>query len=269
MERYRSRRLLGGDRRGAGRARDRAALVAGGPLAAAGALAILLVYGAPVLLSGQATFTGYIKLDDTATWLNIVDHAMTNLHAFGPASSTYEQVFVGDVGPTYPLGAFMPLAVGHLLTGIEGAWTIQPYMAFCGAAVGLGVYALLAPVIGSTPLRALVAFLAAQPALLYGYSLWGGIKEMTAAFMLVLGAVLFARLLVERPPSPRRLLPLAVAAAALILTLGVGAAALGRARAGRLIVLASAWRRTERAALARDCRAARRGVPRCWRCRSG
>ena len=64
-----------------------------------------------------------------------------------------------------------------------------------------------------------------SPALLYGYSLWGGIKELTAAFLLVLGAALFAQVIVARPQSPRRLLPLAVAAAALIVTLGAGAAA--------------------------------------------
>ena len=36
-------------------------------LAAAGV--VLLAYGAPVLATGTATFAGYIKLDDTATWL--------------------------------------------------------------------------------------------------------------------------------------------------------------------------------------------------------
>ena len=39
---------------------------------------------------------------------------------------------------------------------------------------------------------------AAQPALLYGYSLWGGIKEMTAAFLLALGVALAAPLLRRR-----------------------------------------------------------------------
>jgi hypothetical protein len=43
------------------------------PAAAAG---LFLVYGAPVLLTGDATFTGYIKLDDTATWLALTDRAM-------------------------------------------------------------------------------------------------------------------------------------------------------------------------------------------------
>src|SRR5271155_2588686 len=37
------------------------------------AVGVLLAYGAPVLLSGQATFTGFIKLDDTSTWFNVID----------------------------------------------------------------------------------------------------------------------------------------------------------------------------------------------------
>jgi hypothetical protein len=191
------------------------------------AVGVLFVYGAPVLLSGQATFTGIVKLDDTSTWLNIIDHAMTHLHpATGaPSASTYQLVFTGDVGPTYPLGAFMLPAVGHALTGIEAAWIIQPYMALCGVAVGLGVYALARPIVQSRRIRALIAFLAAQPALLYGYSLWGGDKELTAAFLLVLGVALLVRATDERPSGPRGLIPLAVSAAALIVTLSVGAIA--------------------------------------------
>jgi hypothetical protein len=188
------------------------------------AVGIVAAYGAPVLLSGQATFTGIIRLDDTATWLGVVDHAMTHLQETG-GTSTYSLNFETDVGPTYPLGSFMLLAVGHAFTGIDSAWIIQPYMAVCGAAVGLCVYALIEPLVASPRIRAFVAFFAAQPALLYGYSLWGGVKELTAAFLLALGAALLAPMLRERPARPLLLLPVAVAAAALIVTLTVGAAA--------------------------------------------
>ena len=120
----------------------------------------------------------------------------------------------------------MLLGVGHGLTGIDSAWIFQPYLACCGAAVALGVYALAEPFVESPRVRALVAFLGAQPALLYGYSLWGGIKELTAAFLLVLGAALVARVLVEatgdvRAPCCRSL----SRRPALIVTLGAGAAA--------------------------------------------
>ena len=114
--------------------------------------------------------------------------------------------------------------VARALTGIDIAWVFQPYLACCAAAVALCLYALMAPLIASPRMRALLVFLAAQSALLYGYSLWGGIKELTAAFLLVLGVALAAAIARRRPARPRELFPLTIAAGALIQTLGVGAA---------------------------------------------
>ncbi len=190
------------------------------------ALGALLVYGAPVLLSGSATFAGYVRLDDTATWLGITDQVMSHGRSLANlAPSTYSLLLAANVTNGYPLGAFMLLGIGHGLTGVDSAWIFQPYLACCGAAIALGVYALAEPVLESPRLRALVAFLGAQPALLYGYSLWGGIKELTAAFLLVLSVALIARVLARRPESPRALLAPAIPAAALIVTLGTGAGA--------------------------------------------
>ena len=45
-----------------------AALVAAG--------CVFLAYGLPVLASGEASFTGYISLDDTATWLALTDRTL-------------------------------------------------------------------------------------------------------------------------------------------------------------------------------------------------
>jgi hypothetical protein len=213
-----------------------------GRWAALAALGTLLVYGAPVLLSGKATFTGVIKLDDTSTWLNIVDSVMAHGRSLASLpESTFRLVYEGDVGPSYPLGAFMLLGIGHGLTGIDAAWIFQPYEACCAAGLALCVYALITPLIASQRLRALVAFLAAQPALLYGYSLWGGIKEITGAFLLALGVALTAAAMRQRPRSLREvrgLLPLALAAGALIQTLGIGA---GTWVAPALLLLMVAW----------------------------
>jgi hypothetical protein len=203
------------------------------------AVGVLLAYGAPVLLSGHATFTGFVKLDDTATWFDIIDRVMSHGRSVADLPpSTFRLVFSGDVGPTYPLGAFMLPGVARGLVGVDIAWVFAPYLACCGAALALCVYSLMEPLVTPVRVRALLAFLAAQPALLYGYSLWGGIKEMTAAFLLALGAALAAALLAERPASWRALLPLAVAAGALIQTLGVGAAGWV---APALLAVAVAW----------------------------
>src|SRR5262249_11803897 len=58
------------------------------------------------------------------------------------------------------------------------------------------------------------AFLAAQPAILFGYSLWGGIKELAGAWLLALVAALAGRAVV----------PLAAACAALVCVLSLPAA---------------------------------------------
>jgi hypothetical protein len=215
----------------------------GWPLLAA--LGALLAYGAPVLLSGEANFTGYIKLDDTATWFNIIDNVMSHgRSAAGLPESTYALQIL-QPGPAYPLGAFMLPGVARALTGIDVAWIFQPYLACCGAAVAMILYAMIGPLVRGRSLRALLAFLGSQPALLYGYSLWGGIKELTAAFLLALGAALAAVLLSRRPASWRELIPLGVAAGALIQTLGAGAAGWV---APAVVCLLGAWVWRERGA---------------------
>ncbi len=190
------------------------------------AIGVVIAYGLPVLLSGHATFLGYLRLDDTATWLDITDNIMAHGRSVsGLPPSTYALVMSGDVGPAYPLGAFALFGVSHGLIGIDLAWIFQPYLACCGAAIALAIYALAEPLIASPPKRAIVAFLAAQPALLYGYSLWGGIKEMTAAFLLVLGMALAATVIAKRPERGRELLGVAICGGGLLISLSVGAGA--------------------------------------------
>ncbi len=59
---------------GLGRERLRTASAEPWPIAAA--LGVYLVYAAPIVLSGEASFAGFIKLDDTATWLALTDRVM-------------------------------------------------------------------------------------------------------------------------------------------------------------------------------------------------
>jgi hypothetical protein len=60
------------------RGRARAAVV---PLATG--VLVFCAYAAPVVLSGQATFAGYIKLDDTATFLALTDRVMEHGQSLG------------------------------------------------------------------------------------------------------------------------------------------------------------------------------------------
>src|SRR5436190_3136479 len=149
------------------------------PWAAVTVLAVFAVYASPIVLSGQATFAGFIKLDDTATWMALTDHVMEHGRSLGGlAPSTYEATLAVNLASGYPVGVFLPLGIARELVGQDVAWLIQPYMAFLAALLALALWQVAEPLVRPRPLRAAVAFLAAQSALLTGYYLWGGIKEV-------------------------------------------------------------------------------------------
>jgi hypothetical protein len=185
------------------------------------AIAVFAVYAAPTVLSGQATFDGYISLDDTSTWLAITDQVMQHGRSLaGLQPSTYEAALNSYIAQSgYPAGSFLPLGVGGKLVGQDIAWLFQPTIAFAGAMLALCVYALLHDIVASPRLRALAAFIAAQPALLYGYGLWSGIKEITSATLIALFAAQLA-VVAQLPRDTRRrhaiamVLPLSVTIAA-------------------------------------------------------
>ncbi len=203
------------------------------PWTLAAAVGAFAVFGAPVLLSGEATFSGYIKLDDTATWLAITDRVMEHGRSLdGLAPSSYEATLGFNLGNGYPIGAFLPLGVGADLSGEDPAWVFQPYVAVLGGMLALALSAIAAPFVASPRMRAAVAFVAAQPALLVGYSQWGGVKEVAAAALLPLVAGLVVQV-AQRPVvagslllgAIRMLIPLAVASAALVAVLSIGGVA--------------------------------------------
>jgi len=194
------------------------------PWAVASAVAVFAVFAAPIVLSGEATFAGYIKLDDTATFLAITDRAIEHGRSLeGLAPSSYEAALAFNLH-FYPLGSLLPLGAGAALTGQDAAWLYQPYLAFLAALLALVLYQLAALVVSSRPLRATAAVLASQAALLYGYALWGGVKELAAAPLVALVAALTGALF---HPNRRGLavVPLAVAGAAVVGVLSIGAAA--------------------------------------------
>src|SRR4051812_10095259 len=162
------------------------------PWLLAAALGVFAVYAAPVVLSGEAPFAGYITLDDTSTWLALADRALEHGRSLnGLQPSSYEAALDSYVRKDgYPIGSFLPLGIGSKLVGTDAAWLFQPYIAFVGAMLALGLHGLTRGLIASPRLRALVASVAAQPALLYGYAMWSGIKEMNSAVLIVLAACL-------------------------------------------------------------------------------
>src|SRR5919112_1922707 len=194
------------------------------PWAAGCAVAVFAVFAAPVVLSGEATFTGYIRLDDTASWLGLADRAMTHGTSLaGLEPSSYEAMLDFYLGSGYPLGGLLPLGIAGRLSGQDLAWVYQPHMAFLAALLALGLWEAARAAIGARPARAAAVFVASQPAILFGYTMWGGFKELATAALLPTVAVIGV-LSVERIRSGRELFPLALLCAAVLGILSVGGA---------------------------------------------
>lgn len=186
------------------------------------AVGVFFVFGAPVILSGEATFAGYVKLDDTSTWLAFADHVLAHGHsAAGLAPSSYEATVQINLEAGYPLGAFIPLGVGHELTGQDSAWLFQPYLALMAAFMSLVFYELARPVIRDHRIRAAAIFFAAQPALLVGYAFWGGIKEVATALIVAILAAGAVGLAKDAKPRSAIVVPI-LAGSALIGVMGAG-----------------------------------------------
>jgi hypothetical protein len=186
------------------------------------ALVALAAYAAPIVLSGHATFAGYIKLDDDSSLLALTDRAMEHGRSLaGLEPSTYLRVLQTLLVHGYPLATFMPLGVAQALVREDALWLYQPCLAFMAAMLALSLYELCARLIDARWLRAVAAFIAAQSALLYGYALWGGIKELGTAWALPLLAVLVPQAV--RAERLRHLIPLATVTALLLGVLNLGA----------------------------------------------
>ena len=190
--------------------------------ALAATVGVFAAYAAPIVLSGRATFAGYIKLDDDSTFLALVDRAMEHGRSLaGLEPSSYLRTLEFPLAQGYPLATFMPLGVGRELVRGDAIWLYQPCLAVMAAMLALVLYTLSGRVIDSRPLQALIAFVSAQSALLYGYALWGGIKELGSAWAVPLLVALVPPVL--RSERIRHLIPLAVVTALLFGVLNVGA----------------------------------------------
>lgn len=190
-------------------------------LAAAG---VFLVFGAPVLLSGEATFAGYTVLGDTAIQFVVVDRMMEHGRSLsGLADSSYRAALNGYFGSGYPMGSQVAVGAVRPLSGLDIAWVYQPYLAFIAASLALTLYALMERLVAARWLRAAIAFVAAQPALVVAYSLQGSVKEMATVWLVPLLVATLIPFLSGRG-SPRAAVPFAVASVAAIAAIGPAAA---------------------------------------------
>ena len=179
------------------------------PWAALAGLVAFAAIGAPTLLTGTPTWTGYTRIVDIGFQMDFAQHLADAGRAAVGNDSSYHVDAEKLVSIGYPGGAQATLGAIAALIRTNLAWCYQMYHAFAAAMGAVAIYSLLGQATKSRPLRALGAAVAIQPNVLYAYALEGGIKELTTATLLMtVVAVLAERL----PGEGRRLsvLPAAV-----------------------------------------------------------
>lgn len=194
------------------------------PWLAGAVLVVFVLYGAPALFSGQATFVGYSRLDDSATFLALTARLIDRgRDASGLAPSTYARTIEAYIGTGYPVGSLVPLGVVAPLVRQNLAWLFQPYLTVLAALLATCLWALTGTIARRASVRAGLVIVASQPALLFAYANEeGAVKEMTMAVLFALTAALTAQLL-RREVGRGPVLAAAVAAAAMLDTYSLGA----------------------------------------------
>jgi hypothetical protein len=188
----------------------RAPRLNGIPWAALAGLAAFVAVGAPTLLTGAPTWTGYSRIVDIGFQMDFAQHLAEAGRAAVGSDSSYHVVVRKMTNIGYPGGGQATLGSTAALIRTDLAWCYQMYHAFAAAMGALAIYSLLGRVTNGRPLRALGAAVAIQPNPLYAYALVGGVKELTtASLLMVVAAVLAQRLPGEGPR--RSVVPAAVA----------------------------------------------------------
>lgn len=206
-----------------GRARLRA--LRPDPWLLAAIVALYAVLAAPIVMSGEATFAGYLALPDTNHQLALADlFAHRGPDWAGLPDGANSRTMAKYVTSSYPVAAQAALGVTAPLGTLDIAWLYQPYLAFTLLALALAIWALSAPLLARRWQAAIVTFTASQSALVIGNYLTGAIKEITAVAVLLTLVALVAAMQRDAR-SLRALLPVAIAAAAALGALGPAALA--------------------------------------------
>jgi hypothetical protein len=182
----------------------------GAPWAALAGLFAFAAVGAPTLLTGTPTWTGYTRLIDIGFQMDLAKHLATAGRAAVGSDSSYHLAVQKLLGIGYPGGGQATLGAVAALIHTDVPWCYQLFHAFAAAMGALAIYSLLGRVTSSHLLRAVGAAVAILPTPLYAYALEGGIKELTTASLLMTVAAVLARRLPGEGPR-LSVLPAAVA----------------------------------------------------------
>ncbi|MDX6691859.1 MAG: hypothetical protein QOG15_3316, partial [Solirubrobacteraceae bacterium] len=179
----------------------------------AAGLAVYLLYAAPVLLTGDWTWSGYNFLNDTSVQFLLIDHLQhAGTAVDGLRTTTGDQVLRSYLDTGYPIGTH---AYASSLTGLLGVGPEVVYQPFLAAMAALAAMSL-AVVAGATLFRpaagAVVAAIAMASNLMYNTGLQGSIKELGLVATLMAAAALGRELVrAERTLPAAILLGIAIA----------------------------------------------------------
>ena len=181
---------------------------------------VFAVFAAPIVLSGEPTFAGYLALPDTSFQLTLADlYADRGPDWMSLPQGATRETMYKYVTTAYPVAGQATLGVTAPLGLIDLAWLYQPLLTFAATMSALGLWSIVGSLPGRPWQHAVVTFVAGQSALVVGNALTGTIKEITALAMLLTIVALIAAALSARRPA-RSLLPVAIAAAAALSALG-------------------------------------------------
>ena len=167
------------------------------------ALAVYALYAAPVLLSGNWTWSGYNFLNDTSVQFLLIDHLRSSgADVASLPLTTGGQVTRAYLDTGYPLGthAFAATLAGLLGSGPEVIY--QAFLSCMAALAAMAIAVLAGRTLFSPRAAALVGAVALASNLTYNTGLQGSIKELGLIAALAAGAALARELVGARDPLP-------------------------------------------------------------------
>jgi hypothetical protein len=192
--------------------------------AAACGFAAFAIGMAPLAGSGRSGIVGYVLNNDPSVHVSAVELLKDNgAHTGDSGLSSYHSVgtlFEGE----YPLGSYPWVLLGRVLGGIDAFHIWTPLIAVTSAMTALVCYWILRQIGAGPPFAGGAAALIASGYLPYSYLAQGGAKEVITALSIYGTVALFVLAATQRFDW-RGLLASAIAAAAAIDNLGLGALA--------------------------------------------
>jgi hypothetical protein len=181
------------------------------------AAVVYLIYAAPVVAGGNASWLGYSIDGDPGVHFLLLTHLLAHGRANpGPGefpTSSGALLVRSYLSTHYPAGSDLPPGVLRQLVGQDVAWVYQPYLAVIMTMAAVALHELLEGIVSSRALRAFTALIVSLAGLTYAFYLVASVKELATVWIVTVTVVLvFATL--RRPPGLRAVLPLVIAALA-------------------------------------------------------